>query len=312
MKIIKYIVLLAALSGIAFFIARSLVNSPPPPPEPPPPENQFTKRIKEEIDSIGRLSDSVLDNKFYKEVAWSIGNYHEQGRFGKTSLENSRWNDILSKELYSVYAAKFIRQAFLVFSGAVWAASDLDFVRNEFQALQKSEWLEKDSPVDKNFTKIRDNFKKYDEIRRFISAAKRVPQLPDDLAPVFPVEDVEERMAKEKAYRQIRFDLDRGSAALCTRLQGEMTEIPEILFKAHIAYLDKKIARWSGSYKNYNRENQSEYETLYTSVRKEIDGFNAVAYDVSGHRAEYRRLLQKWDDDNGDAYKYFRDLDYNY
>jgi len=300
MNVLKIILSLAVLLTIIFFIIRSLGGPPPQPRDPKPPENQFTKNIEEKIDSIGKLSDSNFCNEFYKEVEWHIGNYHEQNRFGKTSLENDQWKEILTKKLYSVYTAKFIRQSFFVFRGVSWKDTDLDFIRSELQKLRTSELLEKNSPMDKNFTRIQDIFNKYDEIKKFISASNNFSPSDLSLSSRYNISKVKDRMSLAKTYQNIRFTLENESVKLCTRLQSELGRIPQLLFNAHVAYLDRKIDELSGSYTNYRL--QPEYaKDLYIPLKNEIEGLYTVNYDVPNLHSEYKRLKAKWEEDNEKA-----------
>jgi DNA repair ATPase RecN len=311
MKILKISLPAIVVSAITFFIIWSLGKPPNPQPQPLPPENQFTKRIEKQIDSISKLPNSKFCNEFYKEIEWHIGSYHEQDRFGKTSLENDRWKDTFTKKLDSVYATKFIQQAFFVFRSSSWKDTDLDFIRSEIQTLQKIslelKLLKGDNLVERNLTRIQNIFNKYDEIKKFISSGNNFSPPDLSLSSRYNVLKVKDRMAQAKTYQNSRFTLENESVKLCTRLQGELGGIPQLLFNAHVKYLDRKIDEWSDSYKNYRL--QPEYvNELYTPLKKEIEGLYSVTYDVPNLHSEYKRLNAKWDDDNEKANNFlFRD-----
>ena len=125
MKALKISLVVAVVVAIAFFVIWSLIPHKLP-ISPPPPENQFTKRIEQEIDSLGKLLDSKFCRDAYDNVMFLISDYckphppqYPYGRLGTTQMQNDQWKENFTKKLYSVYAGKFISRAFYVFSGSV-------------------------------------------------------------------------------------------------------------------------------------------------------------------------------------------------
>lgn len=300
MKSLKISLAVIVVALIVFFVIRSLVKTGEV-KEIPLAKNQFTKRIEQEIDSLGKLSNSRFCNDFYKEVGYHIDSYYNESRLGKTPLENDQWKENLTKNLYSAYADKFIHQAFYVFNGSEWETDNLKFIRSEYQALRKSRLLERDSPVDKKFTEIQTIFSKYDEIAGFISTCKGFNYSATSLAARFPVSDVQDKISQAVTFRRNR--LENEYVNHCTRLHDGLKDIPQSLFRAHIRYLDDKINEWSGLYPNFN--SQSDYaNNLYRPLKDEIEALDNDIYNAANFDREYKRLSDKWSADFTKAYNY--------
>lgn len=307
MKAIKISLAVTVIAAIAFFTIRSLVIINPPLP-PPVPKNQFTKRIEMEIDSLGKLPDSNFCNEEYDNIKFFIDDYYNPhppqypyGRLGNTQLENDEWKEILTINLYSAYADKFIKQAFYVFRGSNWEFEDLRFIRNEYQTLRSSSLLQRDTPVDKDFTKIQSILSKYDEIADFISTSNGFSYSASGLSDRFPISEVDGKISRAKTYQNNH--LENGYVNNCTRLRNGLKEIPQALFRAHVRYLDNKVTYWSGFYSNYI--SQSDYaNNLYRPLKSEIEALDNETYNVANFDNEYQRLLDKWSADNTKAYNY--------
>jgi hypothetical protein len=274
---------------------------PDPIIDPPPPENQFTRRIEQEIDSLGKWPDSKFCKDFYKEAGYHIDDYYEQGRLGNTPSENDQWKENLTKNLYSAYADKFVSQAFYVFRNSEWIVEDLKFIRSEYQTLRKSKLLEKGSPVDKKLAEIQTIFSKYDEIVGFISVCRNFSYSASGLFDRFPISEAQDKISRAKIYRDSR--LGNEYINHCTRLHDGLNEIPQVLFRAHVRYLDVKINNWSDMYSNFN--SQSDYaNNLYKPLKNEIEALDNDIYHVANFDREYNRLSNKWSADNTNAYNY--------
>jgi hypothetical protein len=300
MKAIKISLAVIVVAVIGFFVIRSLVTTEQV-AKVALPDNQFTKRIEQEIDSLGKLPDHQFCKEFYSEVGYHIADYYKQGRLGKNQSENDQWRENLSKNLYSAYAGKFIKQAFYVFRGSEWDINALNFIRSEYQTLRRSAWLEQGSSVDKEFDKFQAVFEKYDEITGFISSCKWFSYSSSSLSDHFPIADVASRILRAATYRNNR--LENGYLNNCTRLHDGLKEVPQALFRAHVKYLDHKINQWSGLYSNF--KSQPDYvNNLYKPLKGEIDALDNDIYRVANFDSEYNRLSNKWSADNTKAYNY--------
>jgi hypothetical protein len=301
MKAFKISLSVIVVAAIAFFVIQSIVNTGKT-GEISLPENHFTNRITQEIDSLGKLPENKFCKDFYREVSYHIDDYAKQGRLGANESENKQWKEHLTKNAYSAYVGKFISQAFYVFLNSEWKIDDLNFIRSEYQTLRKSELLEKGSPVDKEFTKIQTVFSKYDEITSFISACKNFAYSSSGLSDRFPIADMQTKISRARQY--LSNSLDNAYVKNCTRLHDELKEVLQVLFRAHVKYLDNKIADWSDRYSNYN--SQSDYaNNLYIPLESEIDALDNDIYNVANFDSEYKRLSDKWKEDSLEAYKYF-------
>lgn len=265
------------------------------------PENLFTAKIEQEIEKLKAKSAMSFCKEFYNEIELQINDFYKQGRFGNNQLENDQWKENLEKTLYSVYADKFIKQAFYVFSKQDWEYGDLKFIQAEKNKLKKSKFLESDSPVAKEFAKIQNVLDKYNEIVRFISSCNSFAYSGNNLSDRFPIGEVQEKI--KHATRLRNNNLENTYVNNCTRLHNGLREIPQSLFRKHIRYLDNKIDNWSDMYPNYI--SQSDYSNnLYKPIKSEIEGLDNDIYKVSNFENEYYRLIQKWSNDNTKAYNF--------
>lgn len=307
MKAFKISLAVIVVAAIAFLIIRSSTTIDKV-QEISLPKNESTILIEKNIDSLSKFPDSKFCRDSYDYIKYLIDDHYKPhppqypyGRFGKTHLENEQWKENLTKKLYSTYADKFICQAFYVFRGREWENDNLKFIRSEYQTLQNSTLLEKGSPYDKKLTEIQTILSKYDEIVSFISSCKNFTFQPSDLRDRFPISDVKNKILRATAYTNNQM----GNAYVnnCRRLHDGLKEIPQLLFRTHIRYLDNKVSQWSGLYSNYN--SQSDYvNNLYKPLKGEIDALENGTYKVSNFDGEYERLSNKWNADNIKAYTY--------
>ena len=273
----------------------------------PPTTNRFIERIEKEIAALGNSPDGIFCQALYKEIAYLIDDYakpvpptYPYGRLGENQSENDQWKAILSKNLYSAYADKFIRQAFYVFSNSDWKTADLTFIRSEYQTLQKSNLLEKNSPVDQKFTEIKNILSKYDEIVKFIADCKKYAYTVYDMSSRFPTQEARDRISRAAAYRNSH--LANEYVDNCKRLHDGLSETPQVMFKAHVKYLENKIKKWSGLYSNFN--SQGEYEDiLYKPLKSEISTLNNSMYNASNLNSEQNRLTRSLDADRTNAFR---------
>ena len=301
MKALKISLVVVVVAVIAFFAWPPIEESELPPP--PPPGNPFTERIEQEIDSLRKFPDNKFCKDFYKEIGYLINDYHTNMRFGKTTLENDQRKDYFTKDLYSAYTEKFIKQAFYVFRGSEWKIEDLRFIRSEYQMLQGSGLLEYGSPVYNDFVNIETIFSKYDEIVNFVNICNRFSYSASSLADRFPISDVKSKILQAKAYQNN--NLENVYINNCTRLHEDLKNVPQSLFRAHIKYLDRKITEWSGMYPYYT-SHKDYVSHLYNKLKSEIDMFDNNIYNVANFNSEHNKLTGKWSADNRNAsnYKY--------
>ena len=301
MKSIKIILAIVVVAIIGFFVTKWLINIDPVPPINLP-KNQYTERIESEIDSLKKMPESKFCQKYYNDVQYRINDYFNQGFLGNNESDNSQWQEILLKNLYSAYAPKFVEQAMYVFSRSVWKDDDLDSIRSEVKNLKSSAYLGSTGLVT-SFDTINTILAKYDEINNFIKACKEYTYSNYDLESTFP--DVSDKIQKSRAY--ITNNLDNSYVNNCTRLKEGLQAIPKILFDKHISYLTKKINDNGARYSEFNY--QSDYSnTIYTPLRNQVDAVNNDIYGISdnafgnGYNSVYN-LLSGYNRDATDYYK---------
>jgi hypothetical protein len=300
MKAIKIILAVAVIALIGFLGWQWMVTIVNPEPILPA-ENTFTKRIEQEIDSLSASPASVFCSEFYNEIQYRIDDYHKQGFLGKTDNDNNQWKDILSRNLYSAYAPKFVEQAMYVFSGSDWTIDNLNFIRSEVQTLQSSPYLGQGAVRD-SFKDIRGILEKYDEIAGFISSCNNFSYSYYELSDRFP--DVSDKVQKSRAY--LSSNLDNSYVNNCTRLKEGLRKIPQTLFNTHIAYLTTKIQQNGDRYTEYTY--QSDYNNdIYTPLYNQIEELSNDVYGISDEAFDsgYERLYNLLSDYNQRATDYF-------
>lgn len=314
MKSIKIILAIVVVAIIGFFVTKWLINIDPVPPINLP-KNQYTDRDSIMIDSLERIPVDKFCKEYYLKVQATIDEDFRNGSLGLTSYKedniwkvkkdnnlNNQWNEILSKNLYSAYAPKFVEQALYVFSRSEWKNDDLKFIRSEVKSLQNSTHLS-EGPIKTSFDKINTILAKYDEINNFINACKGYTYSNYDLESTFP--DVSEKIQKSRAY--ITNNLDNSYVNNCTRLKEGLPAIPKILFDKHINYLTKKINDNGARYSEFNY--QSDYSnTIYTPLRNQIDALNNDIYGIGDYvfNNGYNSVYNLLSDYNRDATNYYK------
>ena len=297
-KISLAIIVIAAIgAGIYFWI-----QSTKKPGIIQAPQNPFTQKVEAEIEQLKAKPDNRFCKDFYKDIAYHINDFYNQQKFGNNQSENDQWKENLENILYSAYADKFISQAFYIFLGSEWNTEALNFIRSEEQTLRRSQLLENGGPVAQKFKQIQTIFSKYDEINSFITSCKSFGYSGTSLSDNFPIADVKSKISRASTLRNNR--LDNEYVNNCTRLHDGLKEIPQILFRSHIRYLDSKTTKWSKMYSNYN--SQREYkELLFDKLKAEVDMLNDSNYNVSNLSSEYNKLTNRLNSDSQNAYNYF-------
>lgn len=301
MKAVKIILAIVVVAIIGFFVTKWLINIAPP-KDIDLPKNQYTERIESEIDSLKKMPESKFCQKYYNDVKYRINDYFNQGFLGNNESDNSQWQEILLKNLYSAYAPKFVEQAMYVFSRTEWKNDDLKFIRNEVKNLKSSAYLGSTGLVT-SFDEINTILAKYDEINNFINACKGFTYSNYDLESTFP--DVSEKIKKSRAY--ITNNLDNSYVNNCTRLKEGLPAMPKILFDKHINYLTKKINDNGARYSEFNY--QSDYSnTIYTPLRNQIDALNNDIYGIGDYvfNNGYNSVYNLLSDYNRDATNYYK------
>ena len=301
MKAIKISLVVIVISTISFFVIRSLVSTDNV-GDIQQSGNLFVDKIRLEIKGLQEKSENKFCNEYYTEVAYHIDDYHKNGKFGQNKLENDQWKENLSKQLYASYSDKFIKQTFNIFKRSDWLSADLIFIRKEYQVLLSSKMLERNSPIDRRFNEIKAILNKYDEISDFIKTCKNFTISQTGLDISFPIDEVKMRILTAVNYRNNR--MGNPYVNNCTLLHNELKNIPQILFGAHVKYLDNIINTWSNMFANYNSQ-KSYVNGLYNPLANKIEELDSEIYKVDNFTYEYSRLKKNWEADATKAYGYF-------
>lgn len=303
MRVLKITLLFVVISAIGAGVYFWMQAPPPDTTDPPAAENEFILKVEQKIGELKVKPHRMFCKDFYNEVAYLINEFYKQNRFGDDQLENDQRKENLEKELYSVYANKFVKQAYYVLRRSDWKSEDLKFIQSERDALAKSDFLVSGSSVAGYLTEIQTILNKYYEISEFISSSKSFSYSGNSLSDHFPIDDAQKIIKKASAYKKNR--MDNEYVYNCFRLHDGLNEVPATLFKKHVLYLDNKIIYWSNMWCKY--ASQTDYEVnLYTPIKAEIDDLDnnsGVYEDEDNLNDEYSRLLDKWSKDINRAYK---------
>ena len=150
--------------------------------------------------------------------------------------------------------------------------------------------------------KIKNILAKYNEITSFINSCKAFKFSNYELNSEFLIY-VEKYISRSKEYLQN--NLENNYVKNCARLKTDLSEVPQILFKAHVNYLDNKITQWKGKY-NINCKTQKEYNDLSQLLKAEIEKLNSEIYTgISLVENDYSKLNAKLTKVDELAYYYF-------
>ncbi|KAB1157956.1 hypothetical protein [Flavobacterium luteum] len=303
MKIIKISLAIAVIGLIAFFVVNSLITLVAPPPTPPV-VNQFTKIIDEEINALQRKTVTSFNElkTSNDDVKFDIDDYYGENRLGKNQAENNQSRERLSKNLYSIYAVKFINLANSVFRRSEWNVQDLVFIKSESIILKKSTFLQPGNGVDIQIIQIQKVLSKYDEIIKFTSSCRGFPYSSNSFNSVFPIHLIKQKIQRAAIYK--RNKLENSLVDNCSTLHSQLNQTSKYLFNAHIKYLDNKINTYSGTYSAYNSHGEYARE-FYLKLKEEINGLDNDIYSVSNFDNEYDNLIEKLNEDNSNAKSYF-------
>ena len=305
-KITLAVIVVAAIIAAAVMGYYKITVVPPIEIE----KDQSIKIIKDKIDTLKKMPESSFCKKFHDEIKYYIDDDYTNNKLGKTQSENDQMQKDLSSNLYVAYTDKFIKQAFYVFIDSQWDEIKLNFIRTEYQALQKdgnqSGMLEKNSETDEKLNEIKNIIAKYDEITNFINSCKAFsfPEY-ENIESTFPISTIESDITRSVAY--LNNNLENNYVNICERLKTSLRDVPMILFESHVKYLDSKINHSIGKYIDYQL--QRDYsKDIYTPLSNEIDQLDNSIYniDLDSFYAECKKLDIKLKNEGTAAYNYFK------
>lgn len=288
MKTLKITLSIIVVCAIAFFIWKwktdeiKIGNIKPP-------ENTYTQEIQKKITELSAKPADLFCHQDFINIQSSIDEFYKGGflgkkyeKKGKIDIEvndennNTEWKKILSKDLYSAYAQKFVEQSMFVFNGTAWRIQDVSFIRKETNQLISSEFLVSDSPIAQSFNQIKSVLDEYDHINTFINNCNSYGFNDGGIDANFP--DVSDMIKQAKTY-QVR-GFENTQLNNCTRLINNLNSIPLALFNQHVNYLYTKINEFAPLYTEYG--SQSEYaEAIYRKLRNQVDALTNDIYGIN-------------------------------
>lgn len=306
MKLLKIALAIIVFGAIGYFLYSNFVTNSDG--IIPPLKTEFEDRIKNDIDSIRKMPINRFNGKVYRNTLYLINQYaqpqpptYPYGRLGNTQAKADETKQRLTKDLHVAYAEKFIAQAYYVFKGSQWPIEQLSFIQSEKNFIQNNAKFESSTATARYFVQIQTILSKYNEITAFVNRCKGFSDTSTTLSYRFPVDDVALLIAQANAY--LISDLGNEYVSKCTRLRNELAKVNQVLFTAHIGYLCNKINHWSGFYVEYN-SHRDYVHNLYIPIKSEIELLDNATYNSNSFKDQYNRLLNKWNDDNSNAYKH--------
>ena len=263
------------------------------------PENQFTRRVNQEIIDISNKPESRFCKDAYDIVKYHIDDYASLNRLGATptdTLGNSQNQQFLFKTLYSTYAEKFIAQADHVFKGSAWSSGDLSFIKSDTSRLRsvgkQHDCLEANGTVDKDLSRLTRTIDSYNSEIAFINECKSFAYSNVDLDKRFPIDRAASIINDSKSHLS-SLGVVKNSDAVKTGLTG----IPDKVLSVHVAYLTKKLNEYKDMYMYYNTLRA--YETnFYDNLKSEISQLDNAMYSGLNASSQKSRLLNSLEADH--------------
>lgn len=270
-------------------------------------ENQFTRRISQEIKELSNKPDNHFCKDAYDIVKYHLDEYASQNRLGVDSTDisgNSQNQQYLFKTLYSTYAEKFIAQADYVFKRSAWSSNDLNFIKAEVDRLrsegQKNDCLERNGSVDKEFSRLTRTIDSYYSEVAFINECNSLSYSNTDLEKHFPINRAQSIIKDSKSHLS-----SLGVVKNSDVVKNGLSSIPEKVLTVHVAYLTKKLNEWKGMYMYY--ATFAAYKTnLYDKLKAEVSQLDDPMYSGLNVSSQKSKLMNILDADNQAAVNYFR------
>ena len=306
MKYLKIVLAILAAIGIGLVVYSGYTKTTAV-DEVGLPENQYTRRINQEIIDVSNKSESRFCKDAYDIVKYHIDDYASLNRLGATSedtLGNSKNQQFLFKTLYSTYAEKYIAQADHVFKGSEWTSGDLSFIKSEAERLRsvgkQNDCLEANGTVDRDLSRLIRTIDSYNSEIKFINECKSFAYSNIDLDGRFPIDRAASIINDSKSHLS-SLGVVRNSEAVKTGL----TEIPDRVLSVHVSYLTKKINEYKEMYKYYNT--LAAYRTnFYDNLKAEISQLDNSMYSGLNVSSQKTRLMNSLEADHRAASAYFQ------
>lgn len=308
MKALKIGIVIAVVAGIGYYIWDSLaVTEEKTPIEEA--EDQFVMEIKKDIKSLGEMPTGEFCGDFYKNTQFKIDDWAKQNFFGENEKENKNWQDILSRDLYSAYAPKFILQAFVIFSRSDWEISKREFITSEANVLLQSPYLDQSNSVRTKLEEIKTIIRKYNEVQSFIyNMNSYLESSPFEIeASKKWLDDVNDLKGN---------NLGNPYVNNCSHFHEALNSAPQKAYSKHLNFVRSRASAKSGAYKNsiYTGETWAQKaadyrDKIYDPILEDITFLQNSAttfYGVSAY-SDLNSVKSRWDNELVNAIQYFKE-----
>lgn len=271
------------------------------------PENQFTRRINQEIVDLSHKTENTFCKHAYDIIKYHIDDYALINRLGVDygdTLGNNQNQLYLFKTLYSTYVEKFINQADYVFMHNDWLDQDRSFINSEVARLRSVGYsntlLEENEGADNEFKRILRTLSDYNSEVSFIRTCNNFSFNNLDLAAKFPMSEAVAKINDSKSHLTAL-----GIVRNSDKVRNGLSEIPDKIFKVHERYLTRKLNEWKDFYE-YNTTLADYENNLYKVLKDDISSLDNSIYssnniDVSTSKSKLLKTLEA-DHDRAKAY----------
>lgn len=312
MKAIKISLTILVVGLIGFFVYQSMDNKGDASAiaDSALPENVYTKKIKNEIDSLKTFLDTIFAKHYYSDVLDRIDLFHKSEKLNKDNAEfNDKHKEQLSKSLLSAYIKQFNKYAIYQFNQAGWSSTELSLIRDEIDEIKRSPILSEGNEVETALKTPIEVIEKYDEINSFISTTYSVSGNINDINNGISLDDVKSKVNKARQY--LKDDLDNKYVNKNTELKHRLNQVPNNILSAQLSFFNKKVDKHGPTYKDFPNS-----KTFTDKVYKPI---SIQLYDTRDFSKDNLKLskknvvdkfeiiIQKLKDYNTDAFKHAYD-----
>jgi len=273
MKALKIFLTISVIGGIIYSIFLD-GGIDTPPKIGTSGKNTFIEKIRKETVELQKLSDDTLTYDEYSKILAEIDDDFNNQVLGSGS-DNQKWKEILTSDLYAVYAPKFTKQA----KNALLSCNpaSLNIIRGAVTEFILSPYLDNSGLVYNELIEIQSAISKYDEIFSFLQDYNQIENdfSTTEIKSTYPLDRSKAIIQKSKEY--LNNNLDNQYLINCIDLKIGLENIPLSLLNIHYTYIKNKIDIHGDKYKEYNY--QSEYITnIYNPLLAELQELNENHY----------------------------------
>ena len=239
-------------------------------------QNSYQQTINDSLISLGNKPTDNFCSEFYQELGSQIELYSSQQLFNTNVNSNNEIAEDLRRNLYSVYAEKFVKQAMRVFAKSSWSSSELNFIKGELETLKTSAYLDPSgSAASAQFHTINEILAKYYKIVNFNNYWMNYKCLNYGFNTEFP--DLSSPIKQSKAY--LNSNMGNSYVNNCTKLKNTLVRIPKTLYNKHVKYLKIKIEKNAGRFTEF--ESQPQYVTdIYEPLQAQVNSLDGNVYGI--------------------------------